>query len=110
MVIPSSLLEAVKKVQDIILICPPVISQYAALGALEVGVSYCQERLQQINEVGQLMKQKLQALENVTIGDADGAFYFFSESRYGDESNGFGREIDSGIWSSSYSWGHFWHV
>ncbi len=77
LVIPTRLLEAVKKVQDTILICPPVISQYAALGALEVGVSYCQERLPQINQVGQLMKQKLQALDNVTMGDADGAFYFF---------------------------------
>src|SRR5439155_7269310 len=34
MVIPKHLLVEVKKIQDTILICPPVISQYAALGAL----------------------------------------------------------------------------
>lgn len=77
MVVPAHLLEAVKKVQDTILICPPVISQYGALGALEVGVSYSKQHLQQINEVGQLMKQQLLALDNVSIGNADGAFYFF---------------------------------
>jgi len=42
MVIPAHLSVAIKKVQDTILICPPVISQYAALGALQTGYSYCQ--------------------------------------------------------------------
>ena len=37
MVIPKHLLVEVKKIQDTILICPPVISQYAALGALSAG-------------------------------------------------------------------------
>ncbi|TAF02535.1 MAG: pyridoxal phosphate-dependent aminotransferase, partial [Oscillatoriales cyanobacterium] len=37
MVIPQHLLVSVRKIQDTILICPPVISQYAALGALQVG-------------------------------------------------------------------------
>jgi aspartate/methionine/tyrosine aminotransferase len=30
-----------EKIQDTILICPPVISQYAANGALKAGKSYC---------------------------------------------------------------------
>ena len=53
MVIPEHLIEAVNKIQDTILICPPVISQYAALGTLTVGAKYCQEKLireYQVNE------------------------------------------------------------
>jgi len=46
MVIPQHLLAAVKKVQDTILICPPVISQYAALGALQAKQEYCRKILQ----------------------------------------------------------------
>ena len=34
MVIPASLLEAVNKIQDTLLICPPAVSQHAALAAL----------------------------------------------------------------------------
>jgi len=35
MVYPAILHQAIQKVQDTILICPPVISQYSAIGALE---------------------------------------------------------------------------
>lgn len=48
MVIPKHLLTAVKKVQDTILICPPVISQYAALGALQAQEEYLKENIQAI--------------------------------------------------------------
>ena len=37
MVIPEALVDAVNKIQDTILICPPVVSQHAALAALQVG-------------------------------------------------------------------------
>ena len=37
MVIPEALSEAVNKIQDTILICPPAVSQHAAMAALEVG-------------------------------------------------------------------------
>lgn len=78
MVIPEHLLDSVKKVQDTILICPPVISQYAALGALQVGVEYCKEHIQAIAVVRQLMLNALKRLEGLcTIATADGAFYFF---------------------------------
>ena len=40
MVIPEVLYEAVNKIQDTILICPPAVSQHAALAALEVGRSF----------------------------------------------------------------------
>ncbi len=37
MVIPEQLHDAVNKIQDTILICPPAVSQHAAMAALEVG-------------------------------------------------------------------------
>ena len=78
MVIPQHLLSAVKKVQDTILICPPVISQYAALGALQVGVDYCKDHISAIATVRQLALNSLNRLKDLcTIAPADGAFYFF---------------------------------
>jgi aspartate/methionine/tyrosine aminotransferase len=78
MVIPEQLLASVKKIQDTILICPPVISQYAALGALQVGASYCKEHISAIASVRQLALDSLKRLEGLcAIAPADGAFYFF---------------------------------
>lgn len=85
MVIPKNLLGAVEKVQDTILICPPVISQYAALGALQVGRKYCEEYVSAmatpaagIASVRELVLKSLKSLDNLcTIAPADGAFYFF---------------------------------
>ncbi|BAU66692.1 aspartate aminotransferase [Stanieria sp. NIES-3757] len=78
MVIPKHLLMSVKKVQDTNLICPPVISQYAALGALEVGYSYCQPFIQEIAKVRKIVLDKLQSINNIcTVNQADGAFYLF---------------------------------
>jgi len=77
MVFPASLLGAVRKIQDTILICPPVISQYAALGALSVGSAYCREKLPQITEVRQIVQKELQQLGDLCqVPRADGAFYF----------------------------------
>lgn len=78
MVIPQNLLVAVKKVQDTILICPPVISQYAALGALQAKEEYLRENIQAIAEVRHIVLDFLQRLQNLcTITPATGAFYFF---------------------------------
>jgi len=44
MVIPNHLLSAVKKIQDTILISPPLISQHAAIGALDAGDSFLQAK------------------------------------------------------------------
>ncbi|PHJ54835.1 aspartate aminotransferase [Nostoc linckia z18] len=78
MVIPQHLLAAVKKVQDTILICPPVISQYAALGALQAKQEYLQENIAAISQVRKLVLKSLNRLENLcTITPANGAFYFF---------------------------------
>jgi len=78
MVIPQHLLVPVKKVQDTILICPPVVSQYAALGALQTGMSYCQPHVSAIAQVRQMVLDAFSRLGGLcTIASADGAFYFF---------------------------------
>ena len=78
MVIPQHLLMAVKKVQDTNLICPPVISQYAALGALQTGVSYCQKHLPDITFVREQFLQQLSSISDTcTVAETAGAFYFF---------------------------------
>lgn len=77
MVMPKHLLDSVKKIQDTILICPPVISQYAATGALQAGAEYCRRQIEQITEVRNLMLEELDNLKDFcTIPPAEGAFYF----------------------------------
>jgi aspartate/methionine/tyrosine aminotransferase len=43
--------ELIRKIQDTILICPPVISQWAAVGAMKAGRSYCRQKLQLTAEI-----------------------------------------------------------
>jgi aspartate/methionine/tyrosine aminotransferase len=82
MVIPQHLLNSIYKIQDTILICPPVISQYAALGALQTGISYCQEKLSEIAIARQIVLEQLQSLGDIcTIPQSDGAFYFLLKVR-----------------------------
>ncbi len=76
MVIPTHLMAAVMKIQDTNVICPAVISQYAALGALQAGVGYCQEKLGAIATVRQQLLQALSAVsDRCTVPPSDGAFY-----------------------------------
>ncbi|BAY92550.1 MULTISPECIES: pyridoxal phosphate-dependent aminotransferase [unclassified Tolypothrix] len=78
MVIPQHLLVPVKKVQDTILICAPVISQYAALGALQAKEEYLKENIGAISQVREVVLESLNHLQGLcTITPADGAFYFF---------------------------------
>lgn len=78
MVIPAHLFEAVNKVQDTILICPPVVSQLAAVGAMQVGRAYCADYLRQLAEVRELVIHELaQLAEHCVTPPADGAFYFY---------------------------------
>ncbi len=77
MVIPESLFVSVKKIQDTILICAPVISQYAALGALKAGAAFCREKLEAIAQVRAVVLSELEQLKDLCdVPRADGAFYF----------------------------------
>jgi len=76
MVIPDQLFVSIKKIQDTLLICPPVISQYAALGALEAGSAYCREKIGPIREVREIFLNELSSLRSIcTVPAANGAFY-----------------------------------
>lgn len=77
MVIPEHLLISIKKIQDTVLICPPVISQYAAVGAMEAGRAYCDRHRIEIQSVREMLLAALMTLEGrITVPRADGAFYF----------------------------------
>jgi len=76
MVLPAHLMQTVMKIQDTILICAAVVSQYAAVGALQAGVGYCRQKLQSIDQVRQLCLRELATIQDIcTIPPADGAFY-----------------------------------
>ena len=78
MVIPAHLYEAVRKIQDTILICPAVVSQFAAAGALEAGRPYCDRHRGSIERVRQTLLEEFESLRGVCrVPPADGAFYFF---------------------------------
>jgi aspartate/methionine/tyrosine aminotransferase len=81
MVIPQHLLTAVKKVQDTNLICPPVISQYAALGALQVANTEPKYIANHVNAIAQVRNSVINFLNQLpqvcTVPPANGAFYFF---------------------------------
>jgi aspartate/methionine/tyrosine aminotransferase len=77
MVIPAHLFDAVRKIQDTILICPPVVSQYAAVGAMTAGRAYCERHKRTIEDVRGMVLEALRGLgDRVHVPPADGAFYF----------------------------------
>ena len=78
MVVPQHLIAAVNKIQDTILICAPVISQFAALGALRAGKTYCDEKLKAIASIRETAFSELKKLGDLCdLPRSDGAFYFF---------------------------------
>jgi aspartate/methionine/tyrosine aminotransferase len=77
MVIPASLHEAVNKVQDTLLICPPAVSQQAALAALAVGRAHAAAHLARLDETRRLIFDTLNAADvPCDAPPADGAFYY----------------------------------
>ena len=82
MTLPTELLSAVQKIQDTNLISPPVISQYAAIGALRAGADYCRQRVAALADVRRLVLDHLAALGDVvTVPHAEGAMYFLLKVR-----------------------------
>jgi aspartate/methionine/tyrosine aminotransferase len=76
MVVPERLFEPIRKIQDTNLICPPVVSQWAAVGAMHAGRAYCREKLQTTCRVRRIVLEKLrQVADLATVPPADGAFY-----------------------------------
>ena len=76
MVVPEHLFMPIKKIQDTILICPPVVSQWAAVGAMTAGRQYCADKLKMTTEIREEVLEELKSIaEIVTVPRADGAFY-----------------------------------
>ena len=76
MVIPQHLLDTVKKIQDTILISPPVISQHAAIGALEAGETFIRKNLETMSQKRAMaldVLSRFTCLKNAP--DSEGAFY-----------------------------------
>ncbi len=78
--VPRQLMGALAKVQDTVLICPPQVSQRAALAALEAGPAWCRphiaalgERRRQLFDAVAAARAGGLALE--LLGPPDGAFY-----------------------------------
>ena len=84
LVFPEKLEAAMRKIQDTIIICPPVISQYAALGALAAGAAFVRGRIQGIAANRALVGRELGALVAdglCAVPPASGAFYFLLRVR-----------------------------
>ncbi|MBI3492860.1 MAG: pyridoxal phosphate-dependent aminotransferase [Acidobacteria bacterium] len=76
MAFPEHLASAMIKSQDTILVCPPVISQIAALAALEVGRAYCEPYVRELAAVRTVVVDALSGLAPLAeVPAADGAFY-----------------------------------
>jgi aspartate/methionine/tyrosine aminotransferase len=77
MVIPERLWDAVNKIQDTLLICPPAVSQHAALAALAVGRSYTSAHLSELDGLRRLILERLEDPEvPCDVPPAAGAFYY----------------------------------
>ena len=78
MVIPALLDESVRKIQDTNLICPPVVSQWAAAGALREGYDFCRGKIEAIRAVRSMALEKLSSISAfIDVEGAQGAFYLF---------------------------------
>jgi aspartate/methionine/tyrosine aminotransferase len=76
MVIPEHLFEAINKIQDTNLICPPAVSQAVACAALESGAGYCRERVSELAEVRPMVLDTFSTVADIcTVPRPDGAFY-----------------------------------
>lgn len=78
MVIPESLWHAVNKIQDTLLVCPPVVSQRVALAALTVGRAHAAAHITELDRSRRLMREALSSPDvPCDVAPALGAFYYF---------------------------------
>jgi aspartate/methionine/tyrosine aminotransferase len=75
-VYPAALASAMMKSQDTILVCPTMISQVAAIAAMDVGRQYCAPHVRELAQVRDIVRDQLASLAPlVEVPAADGAFY-----------------------------------
>jgi aspartate/methionine/tyrosine aminotransferase len=84
MVVPESLADAVSKVQDTNLICPPLVSQRVAAAALRVGRRYWEPYVAELGQVRDDVQQALTAVAGIVDAPpTQGAFYTLLRIRGG---------------------------
>lgn len=77
LVAPAHLQTALAKAQDTDLICPPVISQFAALGALDAGPDFWRPKIAELDTIRELALAELDTIRGFcAVPDSRGAFYF----------------------------------
>jgi len=73
---PGHLASAMMKSQDTILVCPAVVSQVAAIAALDVGRAYCEPYVREFAGIRDIVQRELSQLATLAgVPPADGAFY-----------------------------------
>jgi aspartate/methionine/tyrosine aminotransferase len=77
MTVPEALADAVNKIQDTILICPPAASQHAALAALQVGRVHAAAHVPRLDAMRQEIYGALSKADvPCDVPEAGGAFYY----------------------------------
>lgn len=78
MVFPEILWDAINKIQDTLLVCPPIVSQHVALAAMAVGRPYCDTQVAVIAQAREIVTEALMAPGvPCDVPAATGAFYYF---------------------------------
>jgi aspartate/methionine/tyrosine aminotransferase len=77
MVVPEHLADAVNKIQDTLLICPPAVSQHAAMAALQAGRDYPRAHLERLDRMRRAVFDALSHPDvPCDVPSVDGAFYY----------------------------------
>ncbi len=77
MVVPEALNDAVHKIQDTILICPPAVSQHAAISALKVGRAYTRPHVERLEATRAAIHRELTRPGlPCDVPQPGGAFYY----------------------------------
>ncbi len=83
-VFPAELERALLKIQDTLIICPPVIAQYAAAGALGEGRGFIEGKRAELAQTRAMVQRELARLARTGLAEippASGALYFLLRLR-----------------------------
>lgn len=82
-VYPEALASGMRKIQDTLLVCPPVVSQLAAVGCLKAGRAWLAGRLEDMARTRAKVLEGLGTLYDLAEwGPSDGAFYVLLKLRH----------------------------
>jgi len=81
-VYPEALVSGMRKIQDTFVVCPPVVSQLAAVGCLKAGREWVAGRLEDMARTRAKVLEGLRTIHDLAEwGAADGAFYVWVKLR-----------------------------